>query len=270
MNQQHLITLDLDGTLLNEDKKISKRNKAAISNAINAGHIVVIATGRPYRASEMYYRELALDTPIVNFNGAFTHHPTNKEFGFYHSPMELETAKTIIETCEAFQVKNIMVEVIDQFYLKYHDEVLIETFTMGDSPTKFGNLEEILTENPTSILVHPEDHHVDELKDLLKRAHAEVVDQRVWGAPWNVIEIIKAGLNKAVGLKKIADFYSISPEHIIAFGDEDNDLEMLEYAGVGVAMDNAIDQLKEIANEVTLTNDQDGIAVFLEKYLNLK
>lgn len=267
--KQYLIALDLDGTLLNKDKRISERNKRAITAAINNGHIVVIATGRPYRASEIYYEELGLDTPIVNFNGAFIHHPTNEEFGSYHSPMELETAKTIIETCEAFQVKNIMVEVIDEFYLKYHDQVLIETFTMGDSPIKFGNLDEILTESPTSILVHPEDHHVDELKDLLKRAHAEVVDQRVWGAPWNVIEIIKAGLNKAVGLKKIAEFYSISPEHIIAFGDEDNDLEMIEYAGVGVAMENAIDQLKEIANEVALTNDEDGIAVFLETYLNL-
>jgi 5-amino-6-(5-phospho-D-ribitylamino)uracil phosphatase len=268
--KQHLIAIDLDGTLLTDDKNISRRNKQAIDRARELGHIVCIATGRPYRASQMYYRELNLNTPIVNFNGAFIHHPLHNDFGYYHSPLELDTAKVIIETCEAFQVKNIMVEIIDDFYLRYYDEVLIETFSMGESPVKFGNLDHILTDNPTSILIHPEDHHVNELKGLLKEAHAEVIDQRSWGSPWNVIEIVKAGLNKAVGLEKIAEFYSIPKERIIAFGDEDNDLEMIEYAGIGVAMENAIPQLKTLANKVTLTNENDGIAAFLEDYLGFK
>ncbi|OIJ10481.1 phosphatase [Anaerobacillus alkalilacustris] len=267
--KQHLIAIDLDGTLLTDKKTISNRNKHAIQKAREAGHIVCIATGRPYRASNMYYEELDLNTPIVNFNGAFVHHPLQKDFGFYHSPLELNTAKMIIETCEAFQVKNIMVEIIDEFYLRYYDQVLIETFTMGESPIKFGNLHHILTDHPTSILIHPQDDHVKELKNLLRDAHAEVIDQRVWGAPWNVIEIVKAGLNKAVGLQKIANYYSIPKERIIAFGDEDNDLEMIDYAGVGVAMENAIPELKTLANATTLTNEEDGIAEFLEGYLSI-
>lgn len=268
--KQHLIAIDLDGTLLTDNKSISQKNKLAIEKAREMGHIVCIATGRPYRASQLYYQELNLNTPIVNFNGAFVHHPKHKDFGYYHSPLELETAKTIIETCEAFQVKNIMVEIIDEFYLRYYDEVLIETFSMGESPVKFGNLHHILNEHPTSILIHPEDDHVGQLRELLKSAHAEVIDQRVWGAPWNVIEIVKAGLNKAVGLQKISDYYSIPKERIIAFGDEDNDLEMIEYAGIGVAMENAIPELKNIANKLTSTNENDGIATFLEDYLNFK
>lgn len=267
--QPHLIAIDLDGTLLTDTKQISVRNKLAIQKARDAGHIVCIATGRPFRASQMYYQELNLNTPIVNFNGAFVHHPLEKSFGYYHSPLELATAKTIIETCEAFQVKNIMVEVIDDFYLRYYDQILIDTFTMGDSPIKFGNLEHIVVENPTSILIHPKDNHVTQLKSLLKDAHAEVIDQRVWGAPWNVIEIVKAGLNKAVGLEKIANYYSIPKNRVIAFGDEDNDLEMIDFAGVGVAMDNAIPELKNIANSITLSNEKDGIATFLEEHLKL-
>ena len=66
--------------------------------------------------------------------------------------------------------------------------------------------------------------------------HAEVIDHRRWGAPWHIIEIVKSGLNKAVGIQKVADYYQIDQKNIIAFGDEDNDLEMIEYAGVGVAM----------------------------------
>jgi hydroxymethylpyrimidine pyrophosphatase-like HAD family hydrolase len=70
-------------------------------------------------------------------------------------------------------------------------------------------------------------------------------------------------------LKKAADYYGITKERIIAFGDEDNDLEMLEYAGHGIAMGNGIEQVKNIANEVTLSNEEDGVAVYLADFLNL-
>jgi Cof subfamily protein (haloacid dehalogenase superfamily) len=270
MAKQHLIALDLDGTLLTDDKTISPRTKQVITKVREQGHIVSISTGRPYRASIQYYQELNLNTAIVNFNGAFVHHPHDKSFGTYHSPLDLKTAKTVIETCEAFNVSNIMVEVIDDFYLRTFDEVFVETFLAGQNPVEHGNLLHILKEDPTCVLIHPQDHHVKQLRELLIDAHAEVIDQRVWGAPWNVIEIVKAGMNKAVGLKKVADFYNIPPERIIAFGDEDNDLEMIEYAGHGIAMGNAIDELKTLANSVTRTNEEDGIALYLEEVLNLR
>ncbi|WP_026675437.1 Cof-type HAD-IIB family hydrolase [Alkalihalobacterium bogoriense] len=269
MSNQHLIALDLDGTLLNEKKEISTRTKETILKAKEEGHIVCIATGRPYRASLQYYNELSLNTPIVNFNGAFVHHPTNSSFGYHHTPMDKQTAKAIIETCEAFRVQNIMVEVIDDFYLRYLDKMIIDTFTMGQSPVKHGNLHSLLDEDPTSILVHPKEDHVQELRKLLQDAHAEVIDQRMWGAPWHVIEIIRAGIHKAVGLKKIADYYQIPKERIIAFGDEDNDLEMLEYAGKGVAMGNGIKEAKQVAKFVTATNEEEGIALFLEEELGI-
>lgn len=270
MSNKHLIALDLDGTLLNEKKKIPERTKKVLARAKQDGHIICIATGRPYRASIQYYQELNLNTPIVNFNGAFVHHPFEKSFGSYHTPLDVKTARTIIETCEAFRVQNIMVEIIDDYYLRYYDELFINTFTLGQNPVDHGNLKEIVKDDPTSVLIHPKDEHVKELRDLLKEAHAEVIDQRVWGAPWNIIEIIKAGMNKAVGLKRIADYYDIPRERIIAFGDEDNDLEMIEYAGLGIAMDNGIDALKNIANDITKSNEEDGIAVFLEDKLGIK
>ncbi|BAB06625.1 Cof-type HAD-IIB family hydrolase [Halalkalibacterium halodurans] len=269
MPQRHLIALDLDGTLLTDNKTISMKTKQTIQKAREAGHIVVISTGRPYRASIQYYQELQLDTAIVNFNGAFVHHPKDSSFGTYHHPLELSTARQVIETCEAFDVSNIMVEVIDDYYLRYYDELFIQTFTEGQGPVEHGNLLKKLRDDPTCVLIHPKDDHVSELRSLLDGAHAEVIDQRTWGAPWNVIEIVKAGMNKAVGLKRIADYYQVPKERIIAFGDEDNDFEMIEYAGKGVAMANAIDPLKALANDITLSNEDDGIAVYLEEALNL-
>lgn len=267
MADPHLIAVDLDGTLLNQDKFISNDTKQSLLNAQKNGHKVVIATGRPYRASQMYYQELSLHTPIINFNGAFVHHPLDTEWGVFHSPLELNTALDIIKTCESFQVKNIITEVMDDVYLENHDSFVAEAFQEGNPTLKFGQLKERLHDDPTSLLIHPQDEHISQLRHALAQSHAEVIEQRTWGAPWHLIEIVKKGLNKSVGLKKIADTYNIPKERIIAFGDEDNDLEMITFAGHGVAMDNAIHELKEAADTITRSNDDDGIAAYLQQVL---
>lgn len=271
-NNRHLIALDLDGTLLTDDKKISVRNKNTIRQAINDGHIVVIATGRPHRASIDYYHELGLDTPMVNFNGALIHHPTDDKWDVLHNPMPIRTAHGIIETCYDMNVHNILAEVKDNVYLDQYDEKILDIFqsTNQDPPFEIGSLKNKLTEDPTSLLIHPKEEHITKLRSHLDDYHAELIEHRKWGAPWNIIEIVKKGLNKAVGLEKIAHYYHIPKDRIIAFGDEDNDLEMIDFAGIGVAMGNGIDELKTLANQITETNEDDGIGVFLEEYLKLQ
>lgn len=270
MTEKHLIALDLDGTLLKDDKTISQKTKDVLRKAREQGHIVMIATGRPFRSSEMYYRELELNTPIVNFNGAFMHHPLDSSWGTFHSPLDIKVAKDIVEACRSFQLHNIIAEVIDDVYFHYHDEKLLDVFGMGDPRITTGDLKEFLTDSPTSMLIHAEEHDVQTIRKHLSDVHAEVIDHRRWAAPWHVIEIIKSGLHKAVGLKRASDYFQIPPDRIIAFGDEDNDLEMLDYAGKGIAMGNAIDKLKTVAKDITLTNEQDGIAVYLSDLLNIK
>lgn len=270
-SNKHLIALDLDGTLLTDNKEISTRNKKILAKASQAGHIVVIATGRPNRASINYYNELKMNTPMVNFNGALVHHPRNKKWGVFHNPLPVETALNVVETCYDLDVYNILAEIEDNVFLDKYDEGIINLFQqLGQTyPFTVGHLKNKLVSDPTSLLIHPKESQVDQLKSLLNNHHAEVLELRGWGAPWNIIEIVKKGLNKAVGLHKIANYYDIPKERIIAFGDEDNDLEMIDYAGVGVAMDNGINELKSIAKHVTNTNEQDGVGEFLESYLKI-
>ncbi len=270
MAEKHLIALDLDGTLLKDDKTISAKTKMTLQKAREEGHIVMIATGRPFRSSQPYYNELNLNTPIVNFNGAFVHHPKDKSWGVYHSPMEINIAKEIVEACSSFPFHNIIAEVIDDVYFHYQDNKLLEIFGYGHPRVTTGDLRNYLHDSPTSLLIHADEGDVKTIRKHLSSAHAEVISHRSWGAPWPVIEIVKNGLNKAVGLQKAADYFQIPKERIIAFGDEDNDLEMLEYAGYGIAMGNAIDEVKTVAKDVTLTNEQDGIGIYLNELLNLK
>ncbi|SDQ87902.1 hypothetical protein SAMN05216232_2391 [Virgibacillus subterraneus] len=271
-NKRHLIALDLDGTLLTDNKEISIRNQQTLQQAKNDGHIVVIATGRPHRASINYYHALGMDTPMVNFNGALIHHPTDHKWDALHSPMPIRTAHKIIDACHDLNVNNVLAEVMDTVYLDQYDEKIIDIFqtTQQDPPFTIGSIKNELKEDPTSLLIHPKEEHIHKLRSHLDDYHAELIEHRKWGAPWNIIEIVRKGMNKAVGLQKIAHYYHIPQEQIIAFGDEDNDLEMIDYAGVGVAMGNAIDELKSISKHVTATNEQDGIGVFLEDYLKLQ
>lgn len=268
---KHLIVLDLDGTLLTDEKKISPKTKQTLHKAKEQGHEIMIATGRPYRASEMYYKELVLNTPIVNFNGAFVHHPLDQNWETFHQPMEVGVAREIVQACHDFDFsfRNIIAEVMDDVYFHYHDERLIDVFNFGEPNVTTGDLRNYLTESPTSMLIHADEEHVTEIRKHLSSVHAEVIDHRRWAAPWHVIEIVKSGLNKAVGIEKVASHLEIPQNRIIAFGDEDNDLEMLKYAGVGVAMGNAIEPLKSVADDITLSNEEDGIAAFLNSHLRL-
>ncbi|ADI27744.1 Cof-type HAD-IIB family hydrolase [Geobacillus sp. C56-T3] len=265
----YLIALDLDGTLLKEDKTISPFTKDVIRRTIDTGHFVVIATGRPYRASSMYYEELGLATPIVNFNGAFVHHPRQPSWGMHHYPLPLAVVKDIVEISESYGIKNMMAEVLDNVYFHQHDEVLLDIVRLGNPTVEIGDLRRSLGKDPTSVLVYTDDDHIERIQSHLANVYANVIHQRRWSEPWHVIEIIRHGVHKAAGLKQVADYFGIPRERVIAFGDEDNDLEMIDWAGLGVAMGNAIEPLKTIADDVAKTNEEDGVGVYLQDLLRL-
>ncbi|WP_210469610.1 Cof-type HAD-IIB family hydrolase [Sporosarcina sp. 6E9] len=268
----HLIVLDLDGTLLTDDKIITKKTAETLQKAKNEGHHVMIATGRPFRATEFYYRQLGLTTPIVNFNGAFVHHPDNRAWKTIHETLSLSVVKEVLEAMQKFPWNNMVAEVKDDVYLHYHDEKVLDNFKMGTPKVTTGEIQNYLKEDPTSLLIQANENNVDTIVQHLDHIHAEVVGNRIWDSPFgHVIEVFRSGLSKAAGLSHVAKWMDIPKERIIAFGDENNDLEMIEFAGVGVAMSNGIDELKSIADEVTSkSNNEDGISQVLDERLQLK
>lgn len=272
--EQYLIALDLDGTLLTDDKKISHQNKEILAKVIDEGHIVVIATGRSIRSSIDYYYELSLQTPMVNSNGAVVHHPKDKTWGFYHEPIPYQTFQEIVQSSRSFGVYNIMIERDDTIYFDQYDEEILEIFhaVNTDAPLDFviGEIDQKLTHDPTTMLIYPHPHQFESLQKHFAKYHGKSIEFKTWGPPLNIIEITKYGVHKAVGLQKVAEHYKIPQERIIAFGDQVNDLEMIEYAGVGVAMENAIDELKEMADYMTRTNEENGVQAFLEQFLKIK
>jgi 5-amino-6-(5-phospho-D-ribitylamino)uracil phosphatase len=261
-----LIAIDLDGTALDSQQKISDRTKRALREARASGYEVVIATGRPPRSSITYHRELGLLGPIVTFNGAFVHHEDNPDFHF-HVPLDRLKTLELLEECRRFKAHNIMMEIKDKFYVWKRDEIT-DFLSYGGTPAAIGSIEQQLSDHPTVLLVRTPLENVQPFMQEVGQRFGKEVELRYWGDYFQVIEIKRSGISKVTGLSYIARIMGIARERVIAFGDSANDLEMIEWAGLGVAMGNAPDELKKRADDVTESNEQDGIAVFLEK-LNL-
>lgn len=265
-----LIAIDLDGTTLNQDSMITSKTKETLKKAINAGHHVSIATGRPFRMSHQFYQQLELTTPMVNFNGALVHIPNQHWDGERETLINREIAFEILSQKKQLNLDFIAAENRDTFFIDsfdFFDEKIFASSRPGEknllSPKN-------LTTNPTSLLVRTDKRFAGAVSAELTRQFGSYVDVRTWGGPTAILEIVSKGIQKAKGVQEIANYLSIDQKDVIAFGDEPNDLELLDYAGWGVAMANGTDQLKGIANDVTpLSNQEDGLAVYLEKLLKL-
>lgn len=272
MKEKYLIALDLDGTMLTDDKRVTPESKQIINHLVEDGHVVVIATGRANRLSTFYYQELGLNTPMINSNGAFIHHPLDKKWEIHHLPLQLPTALEVIDLSLSFNAQNVLAAVQDDVYLEKFDQDIADFYSHSGSNESFfiGELKRNLKQSPTGMLIYPEIEQLDQLTDQLNDLETDFVDHRNWGAPFHAIEVMNHTMNKREGLKKVADTFNIPKDRIIAFGDGPNDLEMIEYAGIGVAMENAIDELKSVAKFSTVTNEANGVAKFLNEYFNIK
>ncbi|HCW3246136.1 TPA: Cof-type HAD-IIB family hydrolase [Listeria monocytogenes] len=266
-----LIVLDLDGTTLRDDLTISSHTKKTLEKARMAGHEVMIATGRPYRISGSYYHELGLTTPIVNFKGAVYHHPRLTTFAEgYHHAIDLQVVHELLDFSNGFSLDNIAAEVQDNVFLKERNNSVPETFHLGTENIVFGNIRDAIKSDATSLLFFGKIDQLDLISKHLDESLSGVISHHTWGASaWPAVEIIKFGIHKAIGVQAAAKTLGFDRKDIIAFGDETNDLQMLDYAGVGVAMGNAAESVKNVANVVTASNQDDGIALYLEENLNL-
>src|SRR5699024_11178597 len=119
----------------------------------------------------------------------------DKQWGVLHNPMPVRTAQKIVEAAYTYNVHNMIAEVQDHVFLDKYDENIVEIFrsTRKDSPFTIGRLKHHLTTDPTSLLIHPRQDHIEKLMRHLDEYHAEVIEHRQWEAPWHIIEIVKKG-----------------------------------------------------------------------------
>lgn len=264
MPKFRLLATDLDDTLLNDRIEISTANRAALQKAMDLGVLVTIATGRMFRSALPVAGELGIRTPIITYQGALIKDPLTKET-LWERPVPLQLARRVLEEGRRADL-HINVYVEDSLFV---DRITPEgtgyAKLAGVDLNPVGNLSEFLREDPIKILFIAEPGLLDKLNRELQDKFGPAL--YITKSKPNYLEFMHPEATKKHGLQALAQRYGIQREEIIAFGDSYNDIDMLEYAGLGVAMGNAPEEIKEKADYVTTDNNEDGVAAAVRKFV---
>ena len=263
-----LIALDIDGTLLNDDKIITPKTKAALIAAQKKGCRVILASGRPIAGLMGFALELEMDKYdglLLGYNGARVSDMAGNnlvEFSITNS-IAVEFARKL----EQFEVvtfiddgKRMFVKDIEGFNVKY------EYTTNSLEPYVVSNIADELASskyNPAKVLIAAPHEILVPIIDDIKSGYEQQFSF-ILSAPF-YLEVTMKGVNKADSLSETCRLLGLTSEEVIAFGDAQNDCSMVEFSGCGVAMANSCEELFKIADETTLSNNDDGIAHTLIK-----
>jgi Cof subfamily protein (haloacid dehalogenase superfamily) len=259
-----LVALDLDGTLMGADLTISPRVRTAIARTVESGVMVTLATGRMYSATAPFAQSLQLTAPLICYQGGWIQgldtgilHRITLPDTLAHQAIAMGRAKgwhTIL-----YADGQLFVDAL-RHSLTYYEKFL------GPDPIEGAELATVLdTRRPDKVLFIAEPESIPGMAEELVRhfgTSADVVQSHV-----NFIEVVPSDVNKGQALAWLAAREGVPPEDVLAVGDQQNDQAMLAWAGTGVAMGNAVNAVKEIADWIAPSLDNDGAAVALEHFV---
>lgn len=268
------IFVDLDGTLLNSQKNISHKNLECLNNFIENGVHVVVATGRTIKSVRRIVSSLNLQTPVITLNG---NNIFNKIDGYSMKISYLENSirDKIYDFCKyanaQFAIENILIDTGKTFYVlnphKLDSEEFMHHYDEQPSIFDFNSLPNEQVVSCLFLLSNGTSRH-DFIAAQHKFLPEDVKICTFNGWPW--LEIGSPKSNKGVAMEFVCEYLGISCNEVIAFGDGENDVEMLQKSGLGVAMANADTHALAAANAIALSHDEDGVSVYLENLMHFK
>jgi len=261
-----MLALDIDGTLLTDDKRLTDKVKKAVKNALDAGTIVTICTGRPIQGVEWLCRELSMENmPIITYNGAVVVAGGDRKI-LYEKGVGPDEAREILSYVD-YTKTTVVLWSQNQLYVNESNERTEKYKTLsGVEPVVFEDAEDIICQGITKILLIGGEEDVQEVK---RRVEVGGLADKVnfYTSNPKFLEFINKETSKGEAMGIIGDIYGITREEMIAIGDGCNDVPMIEYAGLGVAMANAGAEVRAKADYVTLSNEEDGVAAVIEKFI---
>jgi Cof subfamily protein (haloacid dehalogenase superfamily) len=256
-----LIALDLDGTLLDPAEQISALNRAAIRRSLEAGVRVVLVTGRGTDLPVRISRELGLNLPVICCHGALT-----KDFAanrtLEHMPVPLVYAKPMVEYAERNGLSLAIYS--EEFFWRLEGSHLYMDDMTGPAWREATTFADVLDSAPTFIRFLG-----DESILAMEREFGDwPVSFRYenWGE-FRECAVLNRDASKKNALKQLCADFQILPERVLAIGDSRNDVPMLRWAGIGVAMGNALPEVKESVRYVTASNNEDGVARAIDRFV---
>jgi len=259
-----LVAVDLDGTLLNSEHQVSAKNKQAISDVIAAGKMFTVSTGRPLQGVRFVIDMVDADMPFIIYNGAMV--VTSRSNRVLHqSALSGDLAAMLVRFGQArdttvFVYAGGMLHVagINQMVKAYMSAVDI-------SPIVVDDLAGLAEKGVTKVLWCDDADRIVALQDEVSPYVKGTLN--FYTSRPMLLEFIDINTSKGAAMKKIGEFYGIPRSRMLAIGDSYNDVDMLKFAAFGVAMENSPQEIKDLADAVTLSNDEDGVAEAIYRYV---
>jgi len=280
-----LLALDLDGTLLNSGGRLSDRNRSAVAMAIEAGVSVAIVTGRRFRDARPLALQLGLDVPVISHNGALTKHAATLET-VRVMLLPQEAAREVVDAGREFGGDALVSDDPSGSGLLVYDNISEGNLALAkyiewskrivgdgakESVRRVPSLQKYLDHEPIHISFSGSCRPMAHLAAMLRERFGQRIQVLCTIYPrqdFTLVDILNPAASKGAGLEAVAAELSVSSEETMAIGDNENDIEMLRFADIGVVMANAGHELTECPDfHKTATNDEDGVALAIERFI---
>jgi len=261
-----LVAMDLDDTLLRDDWTISPRVVKAIQKAQAQGVKMTIATGRMSISARPYAEQLGLDIPVITYHGAMIQQVLSGDI-LFRRVIPSALATQIVRDVEGRGVY-AQVYLKDRVIASQRNDWSQEYERIASVRIEEADLSTLLSQEPEGvekILLMGDESDLDQLAPLLGQSYGEKV--HITKSKPCFLEMTDGSVNKGVALAALAERFGIDRSEVMAIGDSFNDLEMIQYAGIGVAMGNARAEIQEQADIITASNEEDGVAEAIERYV---
>jgi Cof subfamily protein (haloacid dehalogenase superfamily) len=262
-----LCAFDLDDTLLSTNQVLTERTERAVRAILAQGVVVVLASGRMHESALPFYRRLLLDTPIISYNGALVKHPGTDE-EWLHEWVSGEHATLVMDYCQQHNLQLnyyrddvIYTAALTPWLQLYLDRTRSPYQILPDFYTAMRGLPS------TKLIIVDSPEHTDALLPFFQEQLGHLL--YITKTTDEYLEFMPPQANKGAALEMVAQRMGISAAETIAFGDGLNDLPMIEWAGLGIAVGNARPALKAVANRVIGRHDEEGVAIALEEIFGL-
>ncbi|TDF94048.1 Cof-type HAD-IIB family hydrolase [Paenibacillus piri] len=259
-----MLAIDIDDTLINDAKEITPGTKQALAQAMAQGVTVTLATGRMYASAKQLASQLELNVPLITYQGSLVKNSQDDRI-LYERSVPAEAAHFIFDYCERNGL-HLQTYLNDTLYVKEQNEKIEGYAALSKIPYTIHPDFKSLADQPSiKLLIIDEPAKLDEIAVELRKEIGHLV--HITKSKPHFLEIIHPEGTKGDALRYLAGQYGYDMSEVISIGDSWNDHELLEAAGFGVAMANAVDSLKQIADYVTLSNNEDGVKHVVEKFV---
>ncbi|WP_244833313.1 Cof-type HAD-IIB family hydrolase [Clostridium sp. BJN0001] len=261
-----ILALDMDGTLLTGKKIITENTKKALKNLEKKGVKIVLASGRPVEGLRKYLEELNLikdDDYVLSYNGALVQnaktHEILSKIVLKGSDLKriYEVSKKLNVNIHAFSVKQGLITPKNSKYTEHEanlNGLKINVVDFNEIDDDEDIIKVMMIDEPETL-----DAAIEKIPEDLKK------DYSVFKSTPFFYEFINKNVNKGLGLKFLSEYLNVDRKNVVACGDAENDLSMIKFAGLGVAMENAEDIVKKNADFITLSNENEGIAKVIQE-----